>query len=186
MLLDACLPEYQFAERHEVVVKASVEEVYAAVCALDMSTSPLVHLLFRLRGLPPATLTLDGLRRSRFTLLGQHPDQELVLGIVGRFWRLSGDLQRLDAEGFKSFDRRGYAKAAWNFSLTPMADAVTCLATETRILCLDEHSRRRFRLYWLLIGPFSACIRREILRIIKSKAEEDRRRRPPEASEIFE
>jgi hypothetical protein len=47
----------------------------------------------------------------------------------------------------------------------------TRLATETRVLCLDDESRRRFRLYWLFIGPFSGLIRRKILRSIKHEAE---------------
>jgi hypothetical protein len=36
---------------------------------------------------------------------------------------------------------------------------------------LDDESRRRFRLYWLFIGPFSGLIRRKILRSIKHEAE---------------
>ena len=48
---------------------------------------------------------------------------------------------------------------------------VTLLATETRVLCLDTASRRRFRLYWTLIGPFSGLIRKDILRSIKRQAE---------------
>lgn len=46
-------------------------------------------------------------------------------------------------------------------------------------------SLRRFERYWFLIGPFSALIRRLMLRIVKSDAERRpgfvRNTRPPDA-----
>lgn len=171
MLIDSFLPEYQTAERHTISINASAETVYSFVRSLDMSKSRLIRGFFRLRGLPSSALSLEGLQRMRFAILGEVPNQELLLGLVGRFWTLGGDLQRVDAVKFREFSREGYAKAAWNFSIEPRTEEVTHVATETRILCLDEASYRRFRLYWLLIGPFSAWIRREALRVIKREAE---------------
>jgi hypothetical protein len=94
----------------------------------------------------------------------------MVLGLVGRFWTLGGDLKKIDAESFKAFDTAGYAKAVWNFSLLPDGPA-TRLSTETRIKCTDAESRRRFGFYWTFIQPFSGLIRREMLGLIKRKAE---------------
>jgi len=45
------------------------------------------------------------------------------------------------------------------------------IVTETRIVCTDADARRKFRLYWRLVGPFSALIRRILLRSIKGDAE---------------
>jgi hypothetical protein len=45
------------------------------------------------------------------------------------------------------------------------------LTTETRVWAADPSSRRRFRLYWLAIRPFSGLIRRLWLREIKRTAE---------------
>lgn len=171
MLIDEFVPEYQVTERHATLVHAPVGQVYAAVRSLDLRTSPIIHGLFRLRGLPRDALTLDGLQRVRFTILAENPECEFLLGLIGRFWTVTGDLQRVDAAGFRSFDQSGYAKAAWNFSLASQPDGSVRLETETRIYCLDEASRRRFRRYWRLIGPFSALIRREVLRIMKRTAE---------------
>jgi hypothetical protein len=42
----------------------------------------------------------------------------------------------------------------------------TSVTTETRVLAPDAGSRRAFRLYWLVVGPFSALIRRRWLRAI--------------------
>ena len=36
--------------------------------------------------------------------------RELARGAVGRFWTLGGERLTLDADGFRSFDRPGYAK----------------------------------------------------------------------------
>lgn len=133
-------------------------------------------LLFRLRGIPtglsvPSCFTLDDFLKMHFILLGERPNEELLLGLVGRFWTPSGELRRLNKEGFQIFNEPGFAKAAWNFSLSDRSDGAVLLETETRVLCLDDASRRRFRLYWLFIGKFSSLIRREILQAVKRNAE---------------
>jgi hypothetical protein len=109
-----------------------------------------------------------------FHILAEKPEEELLLGLVGRFWTLRGELRRVNTEDFRSFNERGYAKAVWNFSLSRQADETVLLETETRVRCLDEESRKRFRFYWMLIGSFSGVIRRDVLKAIKRTAEESR------------
>jgi hypothetical protein len=116
-------------------------------------------------------LTLDDLLRTGFILLAENPPREILLGVVGKFWTSSGCIQKLNAEGFRAFEQSGYAKAVWNFSLSERETNFTTLATETRIRCMDDDSRRRFRMYWSLIGPFSGMIRKENLRIVRRQAE---------------
>ncbi|HXE56701.1 MAG TPA: hypothetical protein VNK43_01760 [Gemmatimonadales bacterium] len=182
-LIDEFLPSYDVTERHEVDVRAPVERVFGAVRSLDLRGSLITRWLFLLRGLPALLdargrrgrglgLTLEGLLENGFILLGERPNRELLLGVVGKFWRPTGDIQRLDADGFRRFDTPGYAKAVWNFTVAPGAPAVSRLATETRVQCLDESSRRKFRQYWLLIEPFSGLIRKEAVEAIKRKSEE--------------
>lgn len=108
----------------------------------------------------------------RFILLGERQNEELLLGLVGRFWTPSGKLLRLDAKGFRNFDDPGYAMAVWNFTLREQLDKSVQLETETRVFCTDAASRRRFKFYWLIIGAFSGLIRREVLQAIKRNAEE--------------
>lgn len=172
MQIDDFLPIYHVTERHAIVVRAPAKAIYAAISSLDMSASPIIRTLFRLRGLPPSTLTLRGMEKVGFTVLGEVPEQELLLGVIGRFWTPVGGLQRIDATRFRSFDKPGYAKAAWNFALVPQPDGTVRVTTETRVLCTDDASRKHFRLYWRLVGPFSAWIRREMLRIVKQQAEQ--------------
>jgi len=178
MQIDVFAPRYDVAERYQIVVHAPPKRVCDAVRSLDLSRSPVARALLRLRGMPEKCLTLDGLLRTGFIILAEVPDKELVLGLVGRFWSLAGDLQSLDAVGFRSFDRSGYAKATWSFSLEPQEENLTRLITETRVVCLDSASRRMFRFYWLLIKPFSGLIRREALRAVKRAAEQAS---PPDA-----
>lgn len=173
MLIDDFLPDYQFAKRHETCIRADPSTVFGALCALDLSQSPVIGLLFRLRGLPNTALRLESLHESGFVLLGQQQDREIVLGLVGRFWKPSGDIQRIDAAEFQSFSNPRYAKAAWNFYLEKTANGATRLRTQTRIYCLGQSGYRFFRFYWLFVGPFSAWTRREMLRLVRREAEKD-------------
>ena len=180
MLIDEFLPAYDAVERHQIEIQAPATAAYKAVRELDLSKSAVVRALIRLRDLPSMfrrhrlsaeCLGIQDLIAGGFILLGERSNQELLLGVVGRFWTLHGDIQRIDMEQFKAFGSPGYAKAAWNFSLSESSVDVTRLATETRVLCLDASSRARFKVYWSVIAPFSGLIRKEALRSIKRAAE---------------
>jgi len=63
--------------------------------------------------------------------------EEVVLGIAGRFWRPDGGIVRdLTPEGFREFRRMGYAKAVWNFFISP-ADGSSRLAPRRECKPLD-------------------------------------------------
>lgn len=170
MLIDEFLSEYDFVETHGISIHAGVADIYRAANEVDFSESFLIRWLFRLRGMSAENVTLQSLKKSRFEILGETVNRELVLGVVGRFWKAQGDLQKIDGESFKKFDTVGYAKAVWNFSLQPDGSD-TRLTTETRIRCTDAESRKRFGFYWIFIRPFSGLIRMEMLRAIKRRAE---------------
>ena len=170
MLIDEFLSDYDFVETHGVWIHAGADEIYRAANEVDFSESLLIKSLFFLRGLSAEKVTLDSLKRSRFEILAETPGQEILLGLVGRFWTMSGDLKKIDAESFKRFNAAGYAKAVWNFALRPDGPDMR-LTTETRVKCLDADSRRWFGFYWRIVRPFSGLIRLEMLRLIKSRAE---------------
>ncbi len=151
-------------------MRAPADRVFDAARELDLGATPLIRILLRLRGLRARGRGLAGLRDAGFVLLEEDPPRELVLGLVGRFWTPGGDVQRVDPAGFLAFERPGFAKVAWNLRVEPRAGGAL-LATETRILCLDARSRRRFRLYWMAIRFGSGLIRREMLRAIREQAE---------------
>jgi len=174
MLIDEFMTIFDFSERHETRVRAAAEKVYAAVNATDFSESWIIWSLLALRGLgwsqPSKKTTLRDMTRNNFAILGEKQNQEILLGLAGKFWTPTGNLQKIDAGNFKKFNEKGFAKAVWNFSLAETGGE-TLLKTETRIQCLDEESRQSFALYWTVVKPFSGLIRSEMLRLIKEKAE---------------
>ena len=190
MLIDEFLPVYDAVEKHETEISAPPDTVYASVRALDLAELPLVRWLMLLRQLPGrlfsrrktpdrTDMTLEGLVEAGFVLLGERPGQEILLGIVGRFWRPADDALRLPAERFRDFEERGYAKAVWSFSLVAGATGRTRLTTETRVRCFDSPSRLKFRLYWAVVRPFSGLIRKETLRAVKRQTERLEQQTPP-------
>ena len=146
-------------------------DVYQTVRALNFSDSSLIRILFRLRGLPATSTSLDGLLQVGFLLVDEIPSAEFVLGLVGKFWTMRAQILKLDAVQYREFNQRGYAKLAWNFAIQECAPGLVRLSTETRIVCTDDQSKSRFKLYWFLIGPFSGLTRREMLRSVKRKIE---------------
>lgn len=181
LLIDEFMPVYDVSEYHETRIRAEIESVYDALWNVDLGRSLIVRALLLMRAFPSlfksdekrdVNLNLESLLRSGgFVLLGEARPSEIALGLVGQFWRLSGRTCAIRAHEFKAFSEPGFAKAAWNFSLVEAGEGRTRLATETRVLCLDKTSKRRFRMYWGVIAPFSGLIRREVLRTIRLEAE---------------
>ncbi|HYH82485.1 MAG TPA: hypothetical protein VEX86_22025 [Longimicrobium sp.] len=181
MLIDDWMPEFHASERHETRIRAPRDRVWEVVRRLDFGRPPVIRALMALRTLP-ALLTREGREKAResaggggvlragFVLLGERVGHELMLGVAGKFWRPSGNIARVDEDELRAFSRPGFAVAAWDFTLREDGDAVV-LATETRVRCTDEASRRAFLRYWRVVGPFSALIRVELLRSIRKAAE---------------
>jgi hypothetical protein len=173
------LPRFDASADYSTIIHASPQRVYDVARHADFGGSLITRILFSLRSfdftlsrtvnvLKPS---FDGLIENGFILLEENPPNEIVLGLVGKFWTASGCVQKITADEFKKFEQSGFAKVACNFLLTPQTDGTTILSTETRILCTDGSSKKKFLRYWFFIGPFSGLIRREMLRSIKKKVE---------------
>ena len=180
MLLDRWLPEFDVSKRHAIRIRASRERVFEELLRYDFGTSLSTRCLMALRGYGRRSRRAgverrgglpESLARFGFTPLGEEPGRELVFGLVGRFWRLKGDLRTVSATDFAGFREPGVAKAAWNLLVEEEAPGVTRLSTETRVLCLGDPARRRFLLYWRVVEPFSGLIRRSLLRGVRRAAE---------------
>ena len=183
-LLDRFVPAWDAASRHSVQVLAEPSLVYEAARRPDLGRAPLVRLLMAIRSLPGRLLparfsreTGNALQHAEctvgnlsFTLLAEAPGEEFVLGLMGRFWTASGGVVAATAEDFLRPAPPGLAQAFWNFRVIATAQGSE-LATETRVRCGDEASRRSFRRYWRIIGPASGAIRRSVLRQIRNEAE---------------
>jgi hypothetical protein len=203
MLLDRYLPQYDVTETHAVVVDADTGLTWQAVRRSDLSQSAVTRVLLAMRSLPnrlqgflkgrpsePSRppLTLDDMQRAGFLLLGESPGHEIVFGTVVQPWKAVTDdepVPQVDPGRFAAFDTPGYVKVAFNIRVEPYGIGRALITTETRTAATDPASLRRFARYWMLIGPFSALIRRLLLRIVKSDAERRPGRtsttRPPDA-----
>ncbi len=181
MLIDSFAPKFDANEVNQVVVKAPREAVYDALWQADLG-SPLIKVLMLLRSLPglvarrrslpqKRTITLQTLIDSGFGALAEKPPEEIVFGITGRFWRPAGNLSPFVRSDFNQPVPEGFARGIWNFSLIPETENRTTLRTETRVICGDATSRRKFLAYWLLVRPFSGLIRLIMLRKVRKLAE---------------
>lgn len=146
--------------------------------AQDLASSPVSKALLALRGYggralrPRAGTFPEKLVRFGFTKLDEDPGRELVFGIAGRFWRYDGGLRRIaDRAAFLDFAEDGCVKAAWNLGIGATDGEACDLSTETRIQYFGKAARRKFRLYWTLVGPFSGALRRALLSGVKRRAE---------------
>ena len=177
-MLDEFLPRYDFNEVHSTTTSASPPAAMEAIRALTPAEVPTLVVLMAIRTLPSALRgrrtalrgrLLEGFVRGGFVPLRDAQD-ELVFGVVGRFWKPSSGVRRIEAAEFESFAEPGTAKAALNL-LVERDGERTRIVTETRIATPDEQSRRSFSRYWRVIQPGSALIRRDWLRAIRRRAE---------------
>ena len=194
--LDAVIPTWQFAERHEIRVHAVPSRVEQSVRAVTAREIRLFRVLTWIRNprlsnsTQPANILaapadrpiLDVALGSGFMMLAEEPQRELVFGtlvlVPDELRQLPADeLQCLRREftpaKFRALAEPGYAKAVMNFRLEDEGGGWTWLVTETRIFATDDHARRRFAAYWRTIYPGSALIRRMWLRAIRARAERD-------------
>jgi len=181
MLLDELMPCYDTAAGYETIIKAGPARTFSVLQHVDFSQSGVIRFLMGIRTLgrrsrpkldPNQSLT-ERMRQGGFVELARVEDKELVIGVVGRFWQpSSGILQGLSPKEIMDFQTDGYAKALWNFHLASTSAGETCLSTETRIQTFGSSARRRFQLYWTIVGPFSGWIRKEMLRLVRVQAEQ--------------
>ncbi len=191
MLLDELMPRFDVVERHRTVVRAPPSVVYAAIREADLAGGPVTRTLLALRAVPAAVaalirsprqelttrrrqaryLRLADFERAGFRVVTERMPEEIVIGLLGRFWTLRGGLRADVSDGdFRRGPPRGFALAGWNFTACPIGDDRTELATETRVWCASD-ARWKFRIYWLFVRPGSGLIRRAMLRSIRRTAE---------------
>jgi hypothetical protein len=187
MLIDDFMASYDFNEVHTIMVRASPARAYRAIKEMTPAEVPAFRALMAIRALPAR---IAGRRPSRrynvkrslleqvvgggFVLLAEEPGRELVLGLIGQFWKLTGGSfpRTAGPEEFRAFDRPDHAKAVINFHVgDPQPDGTTRVRTETRIQATDPKARRKFAAYWRVIYPGSALIRKSWLRAIEKRAE---------------
>ena len=81
-----------------------------------------------------------------------------------------GTRGRLTPDVFQRTLPPGFALATMNFRVTPDGLGASVVSTETRVFANSPEARRRFAVYWRLIYPGSAIIRRMWLSAIERRA----------------
>jgi hypothetical protein len=143
-LLDEWLPEYDVVECHDVAVPLPPERALEVALASPAAPDRTVAALLRARGMSARGRTIEEfLGGNDFRHLGQ-----------------------MTTEWACALERPGL-KIAIDFRAEAIPGG-SRLRTETRVQATNERARRRFRVYWLAIGPFSALIRRRWLRAIQA------------------
>ena len=182
LLIDQFLPRYDFAVVHAQVFRVPPEVCLRAARNLDLFRHPAIRALLDLRALPGRTVSrltgrrddgdhgpaamfrVEDMTRYGWDLLGENPS-EIVLGQIGRPWKAAGATAGPVA-AFATYDKPGYAKVALSLRVDPRGTTSSILTMETRVALTDAASLRRFRRYWMVIGPFSGLIRRVALRLL--------------------
>ena len=178
--LDHALPSYQFHEVHSITVRATPERVYRAIKAVTPDEILFFHTLMSIRqlgrplpeyirNLPEHLPLLDIATRTNFAMLAD-TGQEIVVGTFVHWPPGTG--RPRNAEDFLTLrSRAGYALAIMNFTITRGDNGTSIVTTETRVYATDAPTRRGFGIYWRIIYPGSAFLRRMWLRAIRQRAE---------------
>jgi hypothetical protein len=99
--------------------------------------------------------------------VSEEPGREIVFGTLV----CCDGARATSGEELARLDRPGVAKAIMNFHLADDGGGFTRVITQTRIFATDKSAERRFGVYWRVIYPGSALIRRMWLRAIRERAE---------------
>ncbi len=180
--LDEYVPRYQFSERHTIRIQAPPDAAYRAIQAVTADEIRLFQTLtwirrFGRRGpesilhAPGRQPLLDVATRTTFLRLAEEPGRELVVGTLvaaPRGWTRD---RAATPAAFQALAGPGFAKAAMNFRVEPDGRGGSVVTTETRVFATDAPTRRRFAIYWRVIYPGSALIRRSWLAAIRRRAE---------------
>ncbi len=170
--LDDFLPTYEFSERHSLAIDAPASRIDPALRTVSIADIPIARALWWLRRLgrpygDSAKPFIGG--ELPGVVLEDVPEEGIVLGFTGQFWRLLGaerDPERpTTAEAFLAYHRPDTCKAVIDFRV-----GVSSLSTETRVHVADPAARRSFRRYWFVVRPFSGLIRILLLRAAKRRA----------------
>ena len=184
--LDEFAPVYQFHEMHIVRVHASTAQCYAAIREVGPEEIALFHALtwmrrFGQRGpesiinAPSRRPLLDTAIRTGFLLLAEDPGREVVVGAVMGKPVPEWARPMQSPEQFKRLQAPRQAKITMNFRVEPAGTGESQIVTETRVYATSPGARRAFAMYWRVIYPGSALIRRMWLRAIQRRAEAESR-----------
>lgn len=167
-LIDAALPEWEWREYHQRLVRADLQAVWQACLTITLADLRVTRPLMILRGLgekmQPHCTVLDHMPPQR-------PPHDLLMGLIFPTHGKLRDIVQPDSiSALNAAQGPGLIRQAVVIRLQAVSGG-TLLSTETRAIANDDAARRRFAIYWRLIRPASGLIQHDILRAIARQAE---------------
>lgn len=198
MLVDELMPVYDVSDEVATVVDADVTTTWDALMRVDLievgRKRPIVGLLGALRMLPdlvshllhgealpapPQHLRLRDLAdiplgQGGWVLLDQRDEDEIALGLIGKFWRPVIEFPAVSSPArFADFAEPGFAKTIYALSVRALDDQRTLLKGVMRTATTDAHARHWFRRYWTLgVGSGAHLLVNGLLDVTRELAEE--------------
>lgn len=180
--LDEIMPEYQFYERHSARIHAEHDRVMQAVRESTFGDMKSLNTLLKVRAAASRTAQhnsvfssdkriLDSFVASGYASGGS--DHEIVV-CGGANMRAPSVLKVRTLQEWAAYREPGAVKMAFDFSVKDTGDGWSTITAETRVLALDDATRRGMGRYWRLIVPGSGLLRRQWLDGIKRRAETER------------
>jgi hypothetical protein len=177
-LLDDVLPEYQFFERHSARIRARPELVMQAVRQSTFGDMKSLVTLLKIRGAALRThdtgsflqdqRVLDAFSASGY-LSGSSEHEIAMFGVWNVRANRRPEVHTL--QEFADYREQGAVKMAFDFTVQEAGEGWSTISTETRVLALDDFTRRGMGRYWRLIVPGSGLLRRQWLDGIRKRAE---------------
>jgi hypothetical protein len=177
-LLDDVMPEYQFVESHSGRIHARPEQVMQAIRRSTFGDMRSLGTLLKIRAAALRThdsgdswqdkRVLDAFSESGY-LLGGSEHEIVMAGVVNVREKRRPEVRTL--QEIAAYREPGAVKMAYAFVVDDAGGGWCTVSTETRVLALDESTRRGMGRYWRLIVPGSGMLRRQWLAGIKRRAE---------------
>lgn len=196
-MLDDFMPVYDVSDAVATVVDADVATTWSALMEVDLievgRKRPSVAVLGALRMLPEivshllhgewpssqpehlrlSDLTAIPLNKGGWILLGVREQDEIALGLVGKFWRPVIEFASVStAAEFKNFAEPEFAQTIYALSVRALDTRRTLLTGVMRTATTDDAARRWFRRYWTFgVGSGAHLLVNGLLDVTREMAE---------------
>lgn len=195
-LLDEFMPIYDVSDAVACRVDADRAATWEALMRADLievgRKKPLIGALGAVRMLPeivadllhgelpvgtPEGMRLADLAELRaadggWVALGERAEEEIALGLVGKFWRPVIEFAEVAAPEFRDFSEPGFAKTVYSLAVAPIDADTTLLSGTMRTVATDEDARRWFRRYWTFgVGSGAHVLVSGLLEVVGDDAE---------------
>ncbi len=183
--VDRFIPGARVHGRRSVRVRAPAELVFEVAEGFDLFSLAAVRCIFHLRAWllrapRPRRGDLDGLAvalgRLGWGELHREPGRALAMGALVQPWLPEPVFRSAPPEAFAAEHLPGHVKIVWSLEVEPLGPERARLATETRVLPLDEEAAKKFQRYWRFAGLGIELLRPLLLRGIRRTAERRYRR----------